>query len=87
MTILDPNREALGELFKLLAIGPVLLEETYHFVDGELLRDWWQQLRIKLKRAEILDELGLLDEQHLWALRRHILKWREVFDRCVGDVA
>jgi hypothetical protein len=52
-------------------------EEAHHFLDNvDLLDDWRCGLVVQVKRAELLHELGLLDEQAMESLTRRVGIWR-----------
>jgi hypothetical protein len=53
-------------------------QEAHHFLDRvDLLDDWKHGLDIQVRRAELLSELGLLDEQAIEALEWRVGIWRD----------
>lgn len=53
----------------------------------EVLTDWKVALETEIKRADVLDELGLLEDQALDVLTRRIRLWRNAVDALAQEMS
>jgi hypothetical protein len=52
----------------------------------EIMADWFDRLRVEIRRANLLWDLGLLTEQHLDGLARRVAIWREAAEALADTI-